>query len=95
MDSWAETEWLERFRQLAAGRTVVFITHRFTTAMRADTIHVMVEGRVVEGHGGHGFCYEVLHNDGTTSYYEPHELRRLDAPPAPPSIYDRLRNPAL
>src|SRR5262249_32833049 len=34
MDSWAEAEWHERFRQLAAGRTVLIITHRFTTALR-------------------------------------------------------------
>jgi ATP-binding cassette subfamily B protein len=48
MDSWAEAEWLERFRALARGRTAVIITHRFTTAMRADIIHVMQEGRIVE-----------------------------------------------
>ena len=48
MDSWAEADWLDRFRKLAAGRTVLLITHRFTTAMRADCIHVMAEGRVIE-----------------------------------------------
>jgi ATP-binding cassette subfamily B protein len=53
MDSWAEADWLERFRALAAGRTVVVITHRFTTAMRADVIHVLAEGRVIES-GAHG-----------------------------------------
>lgn len=52
MDSWAETDWLRRFRALAAGRTAVIITHRFTTAMQADIIHVMDEGRVVES-GSH------------------------------------------
>jgi ATP-binding cassette subfamily B protein len=48
MDSWAEADWLARFRALAAGRTVVIITHRFTTAMRADIIHVLDQGQVVE-----------------------------------------------
>jgi ATP-binding cassette subfamily B protein len=48
MDSWGEADWLARFRVLAAGRTVVIITHRFTTAMRADIIHVMTEGRIEE-----------------------------------------------
>lgn len=48
MDSWAEADWLRHLRATAAGRTVVLITHRFTTAMRADIIHVMAEGRVVE-----------------------------------------------
>ena len=48
MDPWAEAEWLERFRKLAAGKTVIIITHRFTTAMKADVIHVMEHGRIVE-----------------------------------------------
>jgi len=48
MDSWAEAEWLRRLRAWAAGRTVVIISHRFTTAMQADVIHVMEQGRIVE-----------------------------------------------
>ena len=48
MDSWAEVEWLDRFSTLADGRTAIIITHRFTTAMRADVIHVMDEGLIVE-----------------------------------------------
>ncbi|MBM3861864.1 MAG: ABC transporter ATP-binding protein [Verrucomicrobia bacterium] len=48
MDSWAEAEWLRRLRAVAAGRTVVIISHRFTTAMQADVIHVMEQGRIVE-----------------------------------------------
>ncbi len=48
MDSWAEAAWLERFRCLAHGRTVLMITHRFTTAMQADMIHVMEAGEIVE-----------------------------------------------
>jgi ATP-binding cassette subfamily B protein len=52
MDSWAEAKWLERFRALVQGRTALIITHRFTTAMRADVIHVMHEGQIVES-GSH------------------------------------------
>ncbi len=52
MDSWAEADWLLRFRRLAAGRTALIITHRFTTAMQADTIHVMDKGRIIES-GSH------------------------------------------
>ena len=52
LDPWAEADWLERFRILAAGRTSIIITHRFTTAMHADVIHVMSEGRIVES-GSH------------------------------------------
>jgi len=48
MDSWAEAAWMARFRELVAGRTALIITHRFTTAMQADVIHVLHEGRVVE-----------------------------------------------
>ena len=48
MDPWAETDWLERFRTLARGRTGIIITHRFTVAIRADIIHVMREGEIVE-----------------------------------------------
>ena len=48
MDSWAENDWMSRFRSLVAGRAALIVTHRFTTAMQADIIHVMHEGRVVE-----------------------------------------------
>jgi ATP-binding cassette subfamily B protein len=48
MDPWAEADWLGRFRSLSAGRTALLITHRFTTAMRADVVHVMNDGRIVE-----------------------------------------------
>jgi ATP-binding cassette subfamily B protein len=52
MDSWAEQDWLNRFRSLTAGQTALMITHRFTTAMHADIIHVLDKGRVVES-GSH------------------------------------------
>jgi len=48
MDSWAEAAWMNRFRDLVADRTALIITHRFTTAMQADIIHVMDQGRIVE-----------------------------------------------
>ena len=49
MDSWAENEWLQSFGRLVdEGRTAFIITHRFTTAMHADVIHVMDEGQIVE-----------------------------------------------
>ena len=52
MDSWSEADWFERLRALATGRTTVLITHRFTIAMRADMIHVMHDGHIVES-GSH------------------------------------------
>ena len=60
LDPWAEADWLERFRQLAVGRTSIIITHRFTTAMHADVIHVMDRGRIVES-GSH---YRLLERNG-------------------------------
>ncbi len=48
MDSWAELDWLNHFREMANGRTAIMITHRFTTAMKADHIYVMQNGTIVE-----------------------------------------------
>ena len=52
MDSWAEADWYQRLRRYASGRTVLLVTHRLTIAMRADLIHVMKGGQVVES-GSH------------------------------------------
>ena len=48
MDSWAEAEWMDQLSQQTRGQTVVIITHRFTTAMGADIIHVLQNGQIVE-----------------------------------------------
>ncbi|MBW4555592.1 MAG: ABC transporter ATP-binding protein/permease [Trichormus sp. ATA11-4-KO1] len=53
MDSWAEHDWLDRFRRMAKNRSAVVITHRFTLAMRADIIHVMQAGQIVESGSHH------------------------------------------
>lgn len=60
MDSWAEAEWMDRFTQMTQGKTAVLITHRLTTAMRTDLIHVMREGQIIES-GDH---HELLARDG-------------------------------
>lgn len=52
MDPWAEHDWLQRFRALAADSMALIITHRFTTAMHADVIYVLDGGQVVES-GSH------------------------------------------
>ena len=53
MDSWAEQDWPGRFRILTVGRTALMITHRFTTAMHGDIIHILDKDRMAES-GTHG-----------------------------------------
>ncbi len=61
MDSWAENKWLQSFGRLVdEGRTAFIITHRFTTAMHADVIHVMDDGKVIES----GTHEELLEQEG-------------------------------
>jgi len=48
LDSWAEADWFDRFRALAAGRTALIITHRLSIARRADVIHVIGDGQLLE-----------------------------------------------
>jgi ATP-binding cassette subfamily B protein len=76
LDPWAEADWLLRFRQLAVRRTAIIITHRFTTAMHADIIHVMEHGRIIEA-GSH---HELLDRDGL---YADSWKRQMNAAPDP------------
>lgn len=48
MDAWAESDWLKRVEDIASNRTLIMITHRFTTAMRADYVYVMHDHRIIE-----------------------------------------------
>jgi ATP-binding cassette subfamily B protein len=48
MDSWAESDWFARFHALVEGATSLIVTHRLSIARRADVIHVMEAGRIVE-----------------------------------------------
>jgi ATP-binding cassette subfamily B protein len=52
MDPWAEAAWGRELRGLAAGRTLLVVTHRPALARCADLIHVMEGGQVVES-GSH------------------------------------------
>ena len=48
MVSWSEADWFERFRDIVSGQTGIVMTHRFTIAMRADMIHVIDNGKIIE-----------------------------------------------
>ncbi len=52
LDARAEHDLFGRIRNLFAGRTVLLISHRFSTVRSADRIYVLHQGHVVE-HGTH------------------------------------------
>jgi ATP-binding cassette subfamily B protein len=47
LDARAEYEIFRRFKELAADRTAILISHRFST-VRADRIIVLEQGRILE-----------------------------------------------
>ena len=76
MDSWSESDWFKRFRQLIKNRTAVVITHRFTIAMRADVIFVMDQGKIVES-GTHG---ELIERGGLYAKSWKEQMRAAENP---------------
>ena len=52
LDARAESQLFDRMRELLEGRSVVLISHRFSSVRNADRIYVLHDGRVVE-HGPH------------------------------------------
>jgi ATP-binding cassette, subfamily B, bacterial len=52
LDPRAEADLFASLRTLCAGRTVLLISHRFSSVRSADRIYVLHEGRIVE-HGSH------------------------------------------
>jgi ATP-binding cassette subfamily B protein len=48
LDAKAEHELFARIRTLLVGRTVLLISHRFSSVRAADRVYVLHEGRVVE-----------------------------------------------
>jgi ATP-binding cassette subfamily B protein len=73
LDAKAEYELFSRLRELAHGRTAIFISHRFSTVRQADRILVFEQGRLIESGtheellelGGH---YAELFNLQAASY---------------------------
>jgi len=48
LDPKAEADLLASIRTMAAGRTVLFISHRFSSVREADRIYVLDHGRIIE-----------------------------------------------
>ncbi|TMD50892.1 MAG: ABC transporter ATP-binding protein, partial [Chloroflexi bacterium] len=48
LDAQAEYDLFERLKALTAGKTAVYISHRFSTVRRADRILFLEHGRLVE-----------------------------------------------
>jgi ATP-binding cassette subfamily B protein len=73
LDPKSEFEVFEKFRQLAADRSTLLISHRLSTVKMADRIYVLRGGRIVE-HGTHkelvelGTDYASLYNTQAASY---------------------------
>jgi ABC-type multidrug transport system fused ATPase/permease subunit len=69
MDVHSEAEMYSGFQKLAAGKTTLLISHRFSTVAMADHIYIMDDGRIVD-HGSHD---ELLQRGGIYSaMYELH-----------------------
>jgi ATP-binding cassette, subfamily B, bacterial len=52
LDARAESHLFDRMRELLAGRSVLLISHRFSSVRAADRIYVLDHGKVIE-HGSH------------------------------------------
>jgi ATP-binding cassette subfamily B protein len=61
MDVKTEYAVFQNFRQLAAGRTVLLISHRFSTVRMADRIYVLKDGNIIEG----GTHEDLIRHGGT------------------------------
>ncbi len=48
LDAFGEAALYDRFAQLTENKTVIFISHRFSTVRMADTIVVLENGRIIE-----------------------------------------------
>ena len=69
MDVQSEAEMYSSMKKLAAGKTTLLISHRFSTVAMADVIYIMDEGRIVD-RGSHD---ELLQRGGIyAAMYELH-----------------------
>jgi ATP-binding cassette subfamily B protein len=81
MDPRAEADLFARIRNLFAGRTVLLISHRFSSVRSADRIYVMSQGKIIES-GTHD---TLMAEDGVyAELFLTQAAAYLDAPTSPP-----------
>jgi ATP-binding cassette, subfamily B, bacterial len=78
LDAWAEADWYTRLRRALGGRTALIITHRLTTAQRADRVYVMTGGRIVES----GTPEELLAGGGRYAEAWASQTQSFETPPS-------------
>ncbi|HEV2638827.1 MAG TPA: ABC transporter ATP-binding protein [Actinocrinis sp.] len=79
LDPMIESSTFERVRRLAGGRTVLMITHRLYSAIHADRILVLDQGRIIES-GTHA---ELIRARGSYQAMFDLQARAYDAEPQP------------
>lgn len=76
LDPRAEYQIFRQFQSLAAGRTTILISHRFSTASMADRIIVLDQGRIAE-QGSHA---SLLAQNGLYATLFKMQSRNMDTP---------------
>jgi ATP-binding cassette subfamily B protein len=72
LDAKAEYDVFERFHKVSSGRTIILVSHRFSTVRMVDRIFVLDEGQIVE-EGNHS---ELLERGGVyAGLYAAHRAR--------------------
>jgi ABC-type multidrug transport system fused ATPase/permease subunit len=96
LDARAESRLFERMRELLEGRSVVLISHRFSSVRSADRIYVLHEGRVVE-HGSHdqlmaedGLYAELFTLQARAYVEQPERLTLVDEEPPDDEPVERV-----
>jgi ATP-binding cassette subfamily B protein len=99
LDPQAEADLFAHMRELYADRTVLLITHRFSSVRHADRIYVLADGRIIE-EGTHEHlmtrqgAYAHLFLTQASAYLDPPSTANL-APTRPPNnqqLRPRARN---